>query len=179
MMELADSADPLEIRPDRRPTVPEPPPVRLVAVADVVLVTAPGRERELDAFYVGVLRFERADEPPPALRLVEPILGAAVPVVPPARVDRPLPPVPADALQGPVYRAENCRVSFHVREPLIERNSVRAQGVEVPSLASVIEGLNGLEVEYTPQRGLNPGQRSLLVRDPGGNWVEVIESRPV
>jgi len=90
-MELAESADPLKLRPDRRPTMPPPPPVRVVAVEDVVLIAAPGQERDLDAFYVGLLRFEREDVPPPPRQEVEPILGRDAPRVPPARVVRPLP----------------------------------------------------------------------------------------
>jgi hypothetical protein len=46
---------------DRRPHMPEPPPVRLVAVEDVhVRVAAePGLTERLDEFYVALLRFER------------------------------------------------------------------------------------------------------------------------
>ena len=44
---------------DGRPTLPEPPPVRLVAVNDVSLTAAVGMEARLDAFYVGLLRFEK------------------------------------------------------------------------------------------------------------------------
>lgn len=47
---------------DKRPHIPEPPPVRLVAVNDVRLPAAAGRERELDSFYVGLLRFERDED---------------------------------------------------------------------------------------------------------------------
>lgn len=47
-------------REDTRPTLIEPPPVRLTAVADVSLPTVAGLEAQLDAFYVGLLRFARA-----------------------------------------------------------------------------------------------------------------------
>ena len=58
-MELDEPS--IEFRPaaDKRRHIPEPPPVRLVAVNDVRLPAPAGRERELDAFYVGLLRFER------------------------------------------------------------------------------------------------------------------------
>jgi hypothetical protein len=47
---------------DHRPYMPEPLPVRLVAVADVRLPTPLGVEQQLDAFYVGLLQFQhRAD----------------------------------------------------------------------------------------------------------------------
>jgi len=44
---------------DRRPTIPEPPPVRLVAVEDITLPATAEESSKLDAFYVGLLRFER------------------------------------------------------------------------------------------------------------------------
>jgi hypothetical protein len=58
-MELEESS--IEFKPvhDNRPHMPEPPPVRLVAVEDVHVPAASGVERELDAFYVDLLRFER------------------------------------------------------------------------------------------------------------------------
>ena len=48
-------------REDRRPTMPEPPPVSLASVRDVRLPMIAGLERPTDAFYVGMLRFERAE----------------------------------------------------------------------------------------------------------------------
>src|SRR3954454_9604123 len=48
---------------DRRRRMPEPLPVRLVAVADVRLPATAGLERELDAFYVDLLGFEREGVP--------------------------------------------------------------------------------------------------------------------
>jgi hypothetical protein len=44
---------------DRRAHVPEPPPVRLVAVEDVRAQAGAGLETQLDEFYVGLLKFER------------------------------------------------------------------------------------------------------------------------
>lgn len=178
-MELAENSDPLRLPPDRRPAMPEPPPVRLVSVDDVVLLTPPGRESSLDAFYVTLLRMEREDETVPARSATEPILGDAVPEASTSRIRRPLPSLTPGGEAGPVYRAENHRVCFHVLEPLIERDSLRPLGIEVPSLTSTRLQLEQMEIEYTRQKGLYPGQDSLLVRDPGGNWVEISESRPV
>ena len=45
------------LRPDLRRPMFEPPLVRVVAVSDVHLPAAIGREAELEAFYVGVLGF--------------------------------------------------------------------------------------------------------------------------
>jgi hypothetical protein len=51
----------IEFKPvhDRRPVMPQPPPVRLVAVDDVHLPAAAGLEKRLDDFYVSLLQFER------------------------------------------------------------------------------------------------------------------------
>jgi hypothetical protein len=58
-MELEESR--IDFKPvhDPRPHMPEPPPVRLVAVDDVHVPVAAGVEPELDGFYVALLRFER------------------------------------------------------------------------------------------------------------------------
>jgi hypothetical protein len=45
--------------PDRRPHMPEPPPVRLTAIEDVLAIVPDFIERELDEFYVAFLQFER------------------------------------------------------------------------------------------------------------------------
>jgi len=47
------------LSPDPRPRIPEPPPVRLVAIDDVHLPAPAGAEIELDNFYVTLLCFER------------------------------------------------------------------------------------------------------------------------
>jgi hypothetical protein len=54
----------LPLTHDGRRPMPEPPPVRLTAVEDVHLPAAAGREAELDAFYVDILRFERQQDAP-------------------------------------------------------------------------------------------------------------------
>jgi hypothetical protein len=58
-MELEDPSTPFEVVDDKRPKLPEPPPVRLVAVSDCVLPSVAGQEVELDQFYAGILGFER------------------------------------------------------------------------------------------------------------------------
>lgn len=68
--DIVDRVDePLELEPaqssgfkpiiDRRIHIPEPLPVRLIAVQDMRLIAWAGVERELDAFYAGVLGFAR------------------------------------------------------------------------------------------------------------------------
>jgi len=58
-MELEQPDDSIALTPDQRPRIPEPPPVRLLAVADVRLPAPAGAERQLDQFYVDLLNFER------------------------------------------------------------------------------------------------------------------------
>src|ERR1700704_5509911 len=47
---------------DRRPVIPVPPPVSLVAVEDVRLPATAGLERDLVRFYVGLLQLERDEK---------------------------------------------------------------------------------------------------------------------
>lgn len=64
------SDEPIELEPstglkpkaDLRPHMPPPPEVRLLSVADVHLPSAAGHERDLDAFYVEILQFERVSD---------------------------------------------------------------------------------------------------------------------
>ena len=150
---LAHAPEHFQFKPtvDRRPRVPEPLPVKLVAVADARLPAAAGLERELDAFYVGLLGFERrADES-----------------------DR----HSADATFS--YRADNFTLHLSVQEPPVRRTDLRPLGVEVPSLAALEEKLIEAEHEYERHRGLLPGERSIVLLDPGGNWVEVVEMKQV
>ena len=61
-MELDEPTTEFAIAQDRRPRVPEPLPVRLVAIADARLIAPAGIERQLDAFYVGLWGFSREAE---------------------------------------------------------------------------------------------------------------------
>jgi hypothetical protein len=47
---------------DRRPLLPEPPPVYLELVADAHLPAINGSEKALDDFYIGLLEFERDEK---------------------------------------------------------------------------------------------------------------------
>jgi hypothetical protein len=81
---------------------------------------------------------------------------------------------------GLTYRAENFRLRFETNssEP-IERETLRPQGILVLSLAGAQQKLIDLEWEYTQQLSLTPGQESLLLQDPAGNWIELFESRRI
>jgi catechol 2,3-dioxygenase-like lactoylglutathione lyase family enzyme len=196
--------------PDPRPLMPEPLPVRLVAVADVRLAAPAGVERALDAFYVDLLGCVRHGAPPKPRRLIEPLLGVRTeaPVTAPPlalglrnREDEPA-PRPADlpatvppgnapavaevrtrsgrpALSGPIYLADNFAIRFDILEAPVERDTFRPLTVEVPSLAEAEAKLIEAEMEYTRQRGLNLGEESLVLLDPAGNWVEIVEMRVV
>jgi hypothetical protein len=84
------------------------------------------------------------------------------------------------AQPGLAYRAENFRLRFEVNssEP-IARETLRPQGILVLSLADAEHKLIDLEWEYIQQLSLTPGQESLLLQDPAGNWIELFESRRV
>lgn len=194
--------------PDPRVRMPEPLPVRLVAVADVRLPAPAGVERALDAFYVDLLGFVREGAPPKPRRLIEPLLGvrgeppvtapplalglrnreveptgkseaASEPLTeaPPAEEART--PTGQSVLPGPVYLADNFALRFDILEVLIERETFRPLIVEVPSLAEAEAKLIEAEIEYTRQRGINLGEESLVLLDPGGNWVEIVEMKIV
>src|SRR3954466_6485490 len=102
-MELEESS--IDFKPvhDPRPTMPQPPPVRLVSIEDVHLPTAAGLEVQLDDFYVGLLKFERE--------------GSNAGHV--------------------TYKAENFRVHFDVLEPPLDRDDMRATGIDLPSLSQL------------------------------------------
>ena len=143
-LELEAPPGEYEPKVDRRPRIPEPLPVKLVAVADVTMVTPACVAPKLDAFYVGLFGFER---------------------------------VPRESKL--LYRSENFMLRFDVLEKPVVHESMRPQGIEVASLAEAEHKLIEAELEYTRQRGVLPGQESIVLLDPAGNWVELVEYRPV
>ena len=147
------NTDELELEPanpeyqpviDRRPRVPEPLPVRLVAIADVRLPGPAGAELALDEFYVGMLGMERTG---PATELI--------------------------------YRADNFELRFDVKDRPVMHESLRALVIEVQSLREAEQKLIDAEMMYTRQRSTAPGMESLVLLDPAGNWVELVETRVV
>jgi hypothetical protein len=141
-LELEQTKRPFQPKIDRRPCMPEPLPVKLVAVEDLHAVAPAGIEPELDHFYVALLQFERD---------------------PQSRI--------------PIYRAENFRLHFDVSEPPPHRQDMRPIVVEVRSLAEAEAKLAEQEIEFSRQRGLNSGEDQLVVQDPAGNWVSIVEAR--
>jgi hypothetical protein len=149
--------------------MPEPPPVRLVAVDDVRLPASSGVESDLDSFYVMLLGFERED-----VEVKRPTPRIAAPATPRVRQTEPSLETPP----GPVYRAENFRLRFQTVEPPVVHPSLRPQGIEVRSISETEAKLTEAEIEYSRERALVPGQESLLLQDPAGNWLALTESRP-
>jgi hypothetical protein len=135
---------------DRRPRVPEPPPVRLVAVRDVRLPAAAGAVPLLDNFYVGLFAFERDARAGPGelayraenYRLV------------------------FDVFRGP-------------SGPPPPREGYRPVGIELKSLADAERKLIDAELEYTRQKAVMTGVESIVLLDPAGNWVELFELREI
>jgi hypothetical protein len=130
--------------PDGRPRMPEPPPVRLLTVQDAMLIAAAGLERDIDAFYVDLLKFERLEDDGP-----------------------------------PTYRAANFLLRFEIVEPPLYRDDLRALGIEVDGLREIERVLIEREIPHVVQKGITPGIRTLLLRDPAGNWIELSDARQV
>ena len=81
---------------------------------------------------------------------------------------------------APVYRADNFSLRFQpVATPVIERQTLKPVGIIIPSLAETEKRFIELEMEYTRQRGLLPGSEELLLQDPAGNWLSLVEQRTV
>jgi hypothetical protein len=78
-----------------------------------------------------------------------------------------------------VYRAENFRLSFEIVECPSPPPDFRPVKIEVPLLRDFELALIEREIDYTRHKGLLPGQVSITLLDPAGNWVEVSESRPL
>jgi hypothetical protein len=146
-IELDPPSTELEVVQDPRPKIEEPPPVRLVAVDDCYLWAPAGLERQLDEFYVGLLGFEREKLPA------------------------------GEGGHELIYRAQNFRVRIEILERPGAREDYRPLGIVVASLADLVGRLSEAGVEYERQRGLMPGQDSVLLADPAGNPVIVEESR--
>ena len=129
-------------KPEELPRMPEPLPVWVAAVEDVILTGQSGLEVEHDELYVKVLLMEKEEPPEHGWWM---------------------------------YRADNVRVRFQIREGLLVRDSYRPLQVEVPSLKEVEARLFESEIEYAKERGIAPGSKMILILDVSGNRVEVTE----
>jgi hypothetical protein len=79
----------------------------------------------------------------------------------------------------PVYRAENYRLRFVPLDPLPARADMKPLAIEVRSLRDAEAKLLDREIEYEWERGLVPGDRRLLLRDPAANLIHLVESAAV
>lgn len=73
------------------------------------------------------------------------------------------------------YHANNFDLVFD--QPIQDRADCRPLRVIVQSLSATEAMLTEAKIPYTPTRSIAPGERSLLFKDPAGNWVELQEHR--
>ncbi len=78
-----------------------------------------------------------------------------------------------------IYHADNVDLRFILRAGLIERADYRPAMIEVQSLADAEHKLVDAEIEYTRQKTIAVGEESLLLQDPAGNWIEIVERREI
>jgi hypothetical protein len=78
-----------------------------------------------------------------------------------------------------IYHADNFSLHFQIIEKFPERQSLRPLMIEVPRLSEIEQQLIDRQLEYTRQRGLTPGEERLVLQDPAGNWIEIVEYKPV
>ena len=78
-----------------------------------------------------------------------------------------------------IYHADNFGLRFVVQELLPERGEYRPLQIEVQSLLVAEQKLREAKIEYVRQKTLTPGEESLVLLDPAGNWVELVEYRAV
>ena len=76
-----------------------------------------------------------------------------------------------------VLRAENFSIHFEVIEPPFEREDLRMLGVEIESLRELERELIDRVIPFEWEKGLQPGVRAIVLRDPAGNWLQIREAR--
>lgn len=80
---------------------------------------------------------------------------------------------------APVYRADNFRLRFEWVEEKRGETDLKPVLIEVQSLPQAEMKLIEAKIEYTRQRALLAGRESLLLLDPAGNWVELVQVQAV
>jgi hypothetical protein len=146
-IELDPVSEDVQVGEDRRPKIEQPPPVRLVAIDDCMLWAPAGLERQLDEFYVELLKFEREE-------IAAGTVGHEL-----------------------IYRAENFRVRIQILERPATREDFRPLALVVESLNELAGRLIEAEIEHLRERGIVPGHDNLLLSDPAGNPVIIGEFR--
>lgn len=79
----------------------------------------------------------------------------------------------------PIYRADNFRLRFSITETFPERDNLRPLLIEVPRLSDLEHAIIDRKLDYTRQRGVTLGEERLILQDPAGNWVEIVEFRGI
>ena len=74
------------------------------------------------------------------------------------------------------YQSDNFRLRFRLSEGLIVHADYRPTQIQVESLANAERKLIEREIEYTRQKSVSVGYESLLLQDPAGNWVELVQA---
>ncbi len=85
--------------------------------------------------------------------------------------------VPLAGVAHLAYQADNFAIHFDIGSS--ERPGYRAVRVIVRSLADVERHLAEAQFEYERQKGLAPGEETLVLQDPDGNWLEIREHREI
>lgn len=142
-MELEPSRIAFRPTRDLRPVIPEPLPVRLVAVADVRLPCPSERETGelLDWFYVDLLGFRR---------------------------------LASDEFHH-FYLSDNYALILQSHNRPVQRERVSPTMIEVDDRRTIRDRLVEREYPFEWLRGLTPGGDYLLLQDPAGNWVAILQ----
>lgn len=74
-----------------------------------------------------------------------------------------------------VYGAENFRILMKVAEPPMLRDDLRPVIIEIASLSDLGRKLSELKIEFEYVQSLLPGSECILLRDPAGNWVQIMQ----
>jgi len=74
-----------------------------------------------------------------------------------------------------IYHADNFALRFVIQELLPQRGEYRPTQIEVQSLIQAEQKLIEAKIEYVRQKTLTPGEESLQLLDPAGNWIELVE----
>ena len=78
-----------------------------------------------------------------------------------------------------IYHADNFALRFVIHETPPQRGEYRPVQIVVQSLGVAEHKLIEAKLEYVRQRTLTPGEESLVLLDPAGNWVEIVERREI
>ncbi len=79
-----------------------------------------------------------------------------------------------------MYAAANFSIRFDTLEKRSpDSDSMRPLGIGIRSLGEAEAKLIESGISFVRQRSISPGYESLLLQDPAGNWLELIEIRPV